>query len=322
MELLSLTSEARKPGSSVLSIGVFDGVHRGHQATLANARAAADARGAQVVVVTFDPHPLSVVRPEMAPKMLTTLAQRITLLEAQGVDAVFVLAFDEAMALRSAHSFVADLLVGHLGAVEILVGKDFRFGHDRQGDLGLLRSLGTELGFAVTGVELAGQDGQAISSTRIRSLLAEGDVEAATWLLGRPHESWAPVVHGDGRGGAELGFPTANLDVAPFQVLPGDGVYAGWYRDTERSALPAAISVGRRPTFLEGADPIVEAYILDFDGDLYGQNAGVSFLARLRGEERFENVEALLAQMARDADSARMACAASNPAAPKGLIPA
>mgnify|MGYP006269730341 CR=1 FL=1 len=316
-----MASAPRPPRSSVLSIGVFDGVHLGHRFTLAQARAAADARGADLVVVTFDPHPLAVLRPERAPKMLTTLEQRLALLEETGVDAVFVLTFDEAASLQSAPSFVEELLVAHLGAAEVLVGEDFRFGHDRAGDVELLRNLGAQLGFEVSGLALSAHEGDAISSTRIRALLAAGEVEGAAELLGRPHEAWAPVVHGDGRGGAELGYPTANLGLSPDQVLPGDGVYAGWYRDEALGPRPAAISVGRRPTFLEGAEPIIEAFVLDLDEDLYGRQAGVSFLARLRGEERFESVEDLIAQMGLDAKAAHELCAARSEEAPRGPIP-
>ena len=320
MEHLTPASAPEAASSTVISIGVFDGVHVGHQRTLAQARAAADARGTRLVVVTFDPHPLAVLRPDAAPKMLTTLEQRLELLAAHGVDACFVLPFDHEASMQSATSFVEDLLVGQLGCAEVLVGKDFRFGHDREGDVAFLEAAGNRCGFVVSAIELGKADGAPISSTRIRTLLADGDVESAAVLLGRVHESRADVIHGDGRGGAELGFPTANLGLAPAQVLPGDGIYAGWYRDHHRGPLPAAISVGRRPTFLVDAEPIIEAYVLDFAGDLYGEAAGVSFLKRLRGEVRFASLEALIAQMTQDAQQAGALCAQSSHVAPVGVI--
>ena len=320
MERLTPASAPEAASSTVLTIGVFDGVHRGHQRTLAQARAAADARGARLVVVTFDPHPLAVLRPEAAPKLLTTLDQRLELLAAEGVDACFILPFNREASLQSATSFVEDLLVDQLGGAEVLVGRDFRFGHNREGDVAFLEAAGDRLGFSVSGIELGEADGAPVSSTRIRSLLGEGEVEKAAELLGRVHESRAEVIHGDGRGGAELGFPTANLGLSSTQVLPGDGIYAGWYRDHHRGPLPAAISVGRRPTFLADAEPIIEAYVLDFEGDLYGEAAGVSFLARLRGEERFDTVQALISQMADDAAAARARCTQSGQSAPEGPI--
>jgi riboflavin kinase/FMN adenylyltransferase len=213
--------------------------------------------------------------------------------------------FDEARADESAEEFVQEVLVDQLGARLVVVGEDFHFGHGRKGNVELLRRLGTEHGFEVVGVGLTGDGADAVSSTRIRALIAAGDVAAAALLLGRPHEVRGPVVRGDGRGGPELGFPTANLAVDDDIALPADGIYAGYFTRADGSTHRSAISVGRRPTFYEpGSAPVlVEAYLLDFEGDLYGEAARVSFLERLRAEQRFESVEALIAQMKADVEA-------------------
>jgi riboflavin kinase/FMN adenylyltransferase len=193
-----------------------------------------------------------------------------------------------------------------VGARLVVVGEDFHFGHGRRGNVALLRQLGAELGFDVVGVGLEAQGGDAVSSTRIRHLLAEGDVAGAAALLGRPHELRGPVVHGDGRGAKDLGFPTANLAVPEEMALPGEGIYAGWYRRPGGDVFGAAISVGHRPTFYGRAErPLVEAHLLDFDGDLYGEPARVSFAERLRPERRFETIEALVTQMTADVADTR-----------------
>jgi riboflavin kinase/FMN adenylyltransferase len=316
MNVLNDRSAPRDPSSSVLTIGFFDGVHLGHQRTIGQAIDEARARDLALIVVTFDRHPAEVARPEHAPSLLTDLAQRLELLEALGVDAVYVLEFDEAAAAQLPQDFIAQVLVAQLGCAKVIVGENFRFGAKRSGDVELLRLEGERLGFDVEGVALGQEDGKPISSTRIRALLADGDVTGARQLLGRVHELRGPVVHGDGRGGIELGCPTANLELDARLALPSDGVYAGWYRDEVLGPIPAAISVGRRPTFLEAADPIVEAHVIGFEGDLYGREAKVSFLERLRGEERFESVEALVAQMQLDVAHAAEACAASPELAP------
>ena len=296
------------PGTAV-TIGAYDGVHLGHRALLADLSARAAAAGLSTVVVTFDRHPASVVRPESAPRQLTGLEQKLELLADAGIARTVVIPFDEARANESAEDFVREVLVDQLGARLVVVGEDFHFGHGRKGNVGLLRELGAEHGFEVVGVRLTGDDTEAVSSTRIRSLIAGGDVEGAARLLGRPHEVRGSVVRGDGRGGPELGFPTANLAVPPEIALPGIGIYAGWYTRPDGATHPAAISVGRRPTFYDSADappaPLVEAYVLDFDADLYGEEARVSFVERLRGEERFERVSDLVEQMHRDVDRAR-----------------
>ncbi len=289
------------PGTAV-TIGAYDGVHLGHRALLRDLSERAAAAGLATVVVTFDRHPAYVVRPESAPKQLTSLDQKLELLADCGIDRTLVVPFDETRAEESAEDFVKSVLVDELSARLVVVGQDFHFGHGRRGNIELLRRLGAEYGFEVLGVALTGDGAEPVSSTRIRSLLAQGDVEEAARLLGRPHEVRGPVVRGDGRGGPELGFPTANLQLPDDIALPADAVYAGHFRRADGTVHRAAISVGRRPTFYEpGTAPVlVEAYLLHFDGDLYGETARVSFARRLRGEQRFDSVDALVAQMRAD----------------------
>jgi riboflavin kinase/FMN adenylyltransferase len=285
-----------------VTIGAYDGVHLGHRALLRDLSERAAAAGLSTVVVTFDRHPASVVRPASAPKQLTDLDQKIELLSDCGIDRTLVVPFDRQRADESAEEFVQEILVDQLAARLVVVGEDFHFGHGRKGNVALLTELGREAGFEVVGVALTGDEGDAVSSTRIRSLVAEGDVVGAALLLGRPHEVRGPVVHGDGRGGPQLGFPTANLQIGEDIALPADGIYAGYFTRADGTAHQAAISVGRRPTFYEPgtASVLVEAYLLQFDGDLYGEAGRVSFVRRLRGEERFASVEALIEQMHAD----------------------
>jgi riboflavin kinase/FMN adenylyltransferase len=297
-----------------VTIGAFDGVHLGHQAVLRLVHDLADARRLSATVLTFDRHPAEVVRPASAPKLLTTLDQKLELLEATGtVDECLVLAFDEARSKEPAEDFVSEVLAGVLGARLVVVGADFHFGYKRHGDVALLQRMGAELGFEVLGLGLvaspesvdAPAGGIPYSSTRARELLARGDVAEAATILGRPHEVRGRVERGDRRG-RDLGFPTANVAVPERVCLPADGVYAGTYIGEDGVERLAAISLGRRPTFYaESGMLLLEAYLLDFDGDLYGQPARVRFLRRLRGQERFESVDDLVVQMARDVDAVR-----------------
>jgi riboflavin kinase/FMN adenylyltransferase len=292
-----------------VTIGAFDGVHLGHREVLRLVRDLARARDLESAVVTFDRHPAQVVRPESAPKLLTTLEQKLELLEGTGlVDVVCVLTFDEVRSTETAEEFVEEVLVERLGAQLVVVGADFHFGHRRGGNVALLERMGAERGFEVIGLGLVspeGDGGSPYSSTRIRALLAAGDVEGAAALLGRPHAVRGTVEEGDRRG-RELGFPTANLAVAPELCRPAHGIYAGTFSGVDGVARPAAISLGRRPTFYDDAAvPLLEAYVLDFSGDLYGQPAEVSFVERLRGEEKFDSVDALVAQMERDVEATR-----------------
>jgi len=300
-------------GGAVVTIGAYDGVHLGHVAVLRLVRDLAAARGLEAVCLTFDRHPAEVVRPGTAPKLLTTLEQKLELLDATGfVDTSCVLTFDEARSREPAEEFVRDVLVNGLGSCLVVVGADFHFGYRRHGNVKLLEQMGGELGFETLGLGLVPVDGDATgmaySSTRIRDLLGEGDVAGAARLLGkppRPHEVRGTVAPGDRRG-RELGFPTANVAVPDRICLPADGIYAGTFVDGSGAEHGCAISLGRRPTFYEHADvSLLEANVFDFDGDLYGQAVKVRFVDRIRGEERFDSVEALVEQMGRDVETAR-----------------
>lgn len=314
MDVLGEDGPPLTPGlRCAVTIGAYDGVHRGHQALLARTREAAARVGAASAVVTFDRHPAQTVRPSSAPRLLCDLEQRLDLLAASGLDIALVVRFDHAASQEPPGAFVRRVLGARLRACAVVVGADFHFGHDRAGDVGVLAAMGRELGFEVQGIEpvCAGPAGPAhvgqlpISSTRIRALVARGAVDEAAGLLGHPEELRGTVVRGDGRGGPVLGYPTANVAVEPELLLPADGVYAGWYLRPSGSAHMAAISVGRRPTFLDAAAPTLEAYLLDFDGQLYGERARVQLVARIRPEERFDTVEELMAAMGRDVSRAR-----------------
>jgi riboflavin kinase/FMN adenylyltransferase len=307
MEIIRDTASCpRPPEGTAVTIGVFDGVHLGHRHVIAEARRLAAELGAKSAVVTFDRHPAAVVRPDSAPALLTDLDQRLELLASTGVDFALVVHFDEERSRETAEDFVRRELVECLRAKAVVVGADFHFGHGRRGDVALLQTMGQEHGFEVDGLQLmasAAADARVVSSTAIRSALAAGDVDGANRMLGRPHEVRGTVQAGDRRG-RELGFPTANVGVPEEILLPADGIYAGWYLRPDGVALPAAISLGRRPTFYDDQKySLLEAHILDFDGDLYGETARVRFVARLRGEEKFGSLEALVAQI--EADVAR-----------------
>jgi riboflavin kinase/FMN adenylyltransferase len=297
---------APAPAGSVVTIGAYDGVHLGHQALIAEVRRLAADADLVSTVVTFDRHPASVVRPSSAPRLLTDLDQKLELLEATGVDRCLVITFDEARSQEPAEDFVREVLVDRLGARRVIVGEDFHFGHQRKGNVALLREMGSSLGFEVEGIELVQVPGigQA-SSTAIRHALVEGDLERATAMLGRPHEVRGVVAHGDERG-RELGFPTANVSVPGEILLPADGIYAGWTTRADGSRWPTAISLGRRPTFYaEAHASLLEAHLLDLDDDLYEEALKVQFVAFLRPELRFDSVEELVAQIGRDCDDAR-----------------
>jgi riboflavin kinase/FMN adenylyltransferase len=292
------------PGT-VLTIGAYDGLHLGHRALIADVRRMAAERECASAVVTFDRHPAMVVRPESAPKLLTDLDQKLELLESTGVDYTLVIHFDEVRAAESAEEFVTEVLVDCLHARAVVVGHDFHFGRGRRGNVPLLMEMGAQHGFDVLGIRLIEDHGQAVSSTEIRRRLAAGDVAGAASLLGRPHEVRGIVAQGDKRG-RELGFPTANVAVPAEVQLPADGIYAGWYLRPDGEVHAAAISLGRRPTFYEHADAsLLEAYLIDWDGDLYGEPARVRFVTRLRGEQKFESIDELTAQIARDVDDTK-----------------
>jgi riboflavin kinase/FMN adenylyltransferase len=298
------------PEGVVLTIGAYDGVHLGHRAVIELVRREARARGARSAVVTFDRHPASVVRPESAPKLLTDPEQKLELLAQTGVDITVLCPFDERRSTESPEDFVREVLVNALGARAVVVGQDFHFGHHRRGNVALLAEMGAQYGFEVTGIDLVGRtDGvhEPVSATAIRRSLAGGEVEVAGRLLGRPFEVRGSVEHGDQRGRL-LGFPTANVMVPDSICVPADGVYAGIYLRPSGSAHACAINLGRRPTFYEHADhSLLEAHLLDFEGDLYGERAHVQFVSFLRSERKFDGIDALRAQLADDIAAARAA---------------
>ena len=298
---------------SVVTIGVFDGLHRGHQRVIDQVIARARAHGALASVVTFDPHPAEVLDPERAPLLLATLDQRLEGLAALGVDRVRILDFDRHAAHESAEHFIERVLVGELGAMEVVVGQDFRFGQGREGDVELLSHEGEHWGFTVTPSVLFG-DGQRWSSTAVRRALAEGDVERAGVVLGRPFVLRGVVTHGDARG-TDLGFPTANVALAARQQLPLTGIYAGAARLPDGRWWAAAISVGTRPQFYEDGALLVEVHVAGYGGDLYDATLDVAFLRRLRGEQVFDDVAALVTQIERDVVASVEVFANFSPAA-------
>jgi riboflavin kinase / FMN adenylyltransferase len=286
-------------GPSVVTVGMFDGVHRGHRALLDRVAAEAAARGLPAGAVTFDRHPLEVLRPDARPPLLTTLDRKVALLGAAGMDFVLVLPFTEELSQVTAEAFAGEVLLDGVGARAIVVGENFRFGHKAAGDPALLAELGRRRGVDVVAVPLHADGGEAVSSTRIRAELASGDVRAAAAALGRAYAVEGIVVPGDGRGGRQLGVPTANLDVPGDLALPANGVYAGHLTEEPGSPRPAAISVGVNPQF-HTTGLRVEAHVLDFDGDLLGAHVSVSFAHRLRDEAAFPSVDALVAQIHQD----------------------
>ncbi|HEY3503658.1 MAG TPA: bifunctional riboflavin kinase/FAD synthetase [Actinocatenispora sp.] len=291
-------------GRSVVTIGVFDGVHRGHQAIIEHTVELARKFGVASVVISFDPHPAEVVRPGSHPAVLTSPERKAELVERLGVDVFCLLPFTAEFSKLAPETFVHDVLVEHLHAAAVVVGENFRFGHKAAGDVALLGELGRKFGFTVEGAPLIADNDTVFSSTYIRSCIDAGDVAAAAVALGRPHRLGGVVVRGDRRGRL-LGFPTANVLPPPKAAIPADGVYAGWLlRDAAADRLPAAISIGTNPQF-SGKDRRVEAYVLDFDGDLYGERVQLDVIARLRPMRRFEAVEMLVAQIEADVRQTR-----------------
>ncbi len=303
-------------GRSVVTIGVFDGVHRGHQQIIGHTVERARQLGIASVVVTFDPHPSEVVRPGSHPAILTESGRKAELVEELGVDVLCVIPFTLEFSHLSAETFVHDVLVEHLHASAVVVGENFRFGHRAAGDVALLERLGRTFGFIVEGAPLIssahGSDlnNPVVSSTYIRSCVDAGDVEAAARALGRPHRLEGIVVRGDRRGRG-LGFPTANVASSPHAAVPADGVYAAWLArrgPDRREALRAAVSIGTNPTF-SGRERRVEAYVLDFDGDLYGERLALDFVSRLREMRKYDGIDPLLVQIEQDVADTRAALA-------------
>jgi riboflavin kinase/FMN adenylyltransferase len=290
VKLTRLPDVERSEGRSV-AVGTFDGVHLGHRAVIAGSD----------TVLTFEPHPASVVAPQHTPKLLTTPARKAELIASLGVQELVVIPFDAEFAKRSAAEFIDGVLVGALGAERVAIGENFRDGHKGQGDPQMVQA---DERFATTIHPLLEIDGEIVSSSHIRGLVLAGEQADANRLLGAPFQLCGEVAHGDERG-RELGFPTANLVPDDKFACPGHGVYACIASTPEIAAQPAAVSIGVRPTFQTGRGELIEAYLLDFEGDLYGQVLCLEFLARLRGERRFESPEALVEQMHRDVEQTR-----------------
>ena len=309
MKILHDRRDALPETVSVAStIGVFDGVHIGHQEIFRQVRAVAERLEVASAVVTFDGHPAHVVRPESAPRLLTTLDQKLDLIEAPGIDYTYVIHFDEERAATHPEVFVEQVFIEALHARAIVVGEDFHFGRGRSGNVDRLREIGEQWDFEVHALELIRHRDDArepVSSTKIRRALAGGDVARAAEMLGRPYEVRGIVEHGDQRGSG-IGFPTANLPVPKVMAWPADAVYAGWCRRANGDVHPCAVNIGRRPTFYEHTEQsLLEAHLIDFDGDLYGEQVDVSFVEFLRSERKFEGMEQLVDQLKIDIDDTR-----------------
>lgn len=290
MNILVTSLPDAEPRPRQVAIGTFDGVHKGHQAVIEGAD----------TVLTFDPHPLEVLHPAARPKLIMPFGVKRDVIEGLGVRELVVIPFDRAFAERSAEEFIEDVLIAKLGAERVSVGENFRFGAKAKGDPAML--AGREE-FETRVVPLVEVDGETVSSTRVRALVAAGEMEGARHCLGAPFMVEGEVVSGDQRG-RELGFPTANIVPDDSLAIPGHGVYAAF-----ANGLPAAVNVGVRPTFESGRGVLIEAYLIDYDGDLYGSELRVAFVERLRGEKRFAGVEELIAQMRIDVEDARRVCA-------------
>lgn len=290
---------------SVVTIGVFDGVHRGHQALIGRACRQAEEAGLRSVAVTFDRHPMEVVRPGPQPKYLQTLDDKIAALLDEGIDLVHVLTFDHEFSQRTADEFIQQTLAGPVRARRVIVGSNFRFGHGAEGDVALLTERGDELGFEVEAVTLLEVEGVAVSSSEIRECIARGEVEWAVEGLGRPHVLQGAVVKGEARG-QSIGFPTANVEVDDRMQMPANGVYAGHavVRGGDGTHHPMVMNIGNRPTF-GGGHVTVEAHLLDVDMDLYGEHLGLRIEHRLRDEQKFSGIDELKAQIAADVARAR-----------------
>lgn len=294
----------------IVTIGAYDGVHLGHRTVIGQVRARAAELGVASAVVTFDRHPASVVRPESAPKLLTDPEQKLELLASTGVDATVVVPFDVAQSTEAPADFVGRVLIEALEVRGIIVGEDFHFGYKRGGNVQLLRELASQHDYEVMPVRLVSRaDGvdEPVSSTAIRRALAGGDVQRAAEMLGRDHEVRGAVIAGDQRG-RTIGFPTANVQIDASICLPADGVYAATVTLADGSRHAAAVNLGRRPTFHERAEhSLLEAHLLDYSGDLYGQRVRVAFRAFLRGERKFSGIEELKSQLVVDIDHVRTA---------------
>jgi riboflavin kinase/FMN adenylyltransferase len=311
MEVLRDVADRQPGDGSVVTIGAYDGVHRGHQAVIAAVRRRAEAAGLASAVVTFDRHPASVVRPESAPRLLTDLDHKLELLAATGIDRCLVLTFDERRSREPAPDFVREVLATALAAKVVIVGEDFHFGHQRKGNVALLTEMGADLGFEVEGLALVDRSGHPaasddhVSSTVIRHALVAGDLARATAMLGRPHEVRGTVAHGD-EPGRHRQVPTANVSVPGDILLPADGVYAARLQRADGEVHPAVVFLGRRPPlYAESHVNLLEAHVLDVDEDLYGEHVRVRFIERLHDVEHTSSPTDEAAAHQRDCDAAR-----------------
>lgn len=303
-------------GRCVVTVGVFDGVHRGHRQLIARAVERAHERGLPAVVVTFDPHPAELIRPGTHPARLSTLDRRAELVAEAGADVFCVIPFTEALSRMAPAGFAHEVLVDRLHAAVVVVGSNFTFGHRAEGGVGTLAELGRRFGFACEALDLVSDHDVTFSSTYIRSCIDAGAVRDAAHALGRWHRVDGVIVHGHKRG-RDLGYPTANVASPPHTAIPADGVYAGWFRIGDRR-LMGAVSVGTNPTF-SGRVRTVEVYVLDVDENFYGHEVGVEFVERLRGQEHYDGIEALVAQMGRDVATCReILTAAGDATGPDG----
>jgi riboflavin kinase/FMN adenylyltransferase len=307
MDVITSLPEPHEHGPSAVAIGVFDGVHVGHEYVLGRVRAVAEEQGLKPTVLTFQTHPALTVRPENAPQLLTSVDQKVERFEQCGIENAFVLPFDEEFAETTSTQFIEDLLIDRIGAKAVIVGADFHFGADRSGNVDSLIEAGEALGFTVEVLELEGLESgrEPVSSTAIRRALAGGRVADAAAMLGRPYQIDGVVIEGDRRG-RTIGFPTANIPVSMDRAWPADAVYAGYFTRASGERHECAINIGRRPTFYEHAEhSILEAHLLDFDGDLYGERARVEFIKFLRSEQRFDGIDALAEQLKLDIEKTR-----------------
>ena len=303
--LVGLDALVPPADGTALTIGTFDGVHLGHRALIAAAAVAGERLEAETAVLTWDRHPAATLRPDKAPPLLTSTGRKTELLGEAGIDLLAMLPFDKEFSQVTAEAFVTDVLARGLGARAVFVGHDWRFGRDRAGDVALLTEMGKDLGFEVHGAPLSEVGGEPVSSSRTRRAVAAGDMEEVRTLLGRPFDIDGLVVEGRARG-RDLGYPTANLQIEEGLARPPGGVYAGVavIGDTRR---PAAINIGTSPTFASDGAPEtrIEAFVLDFDGDIYGSTVRLEFWKRLRDEVAFASVDELVVQMGKDVEETR-----------------
>jgi len=307
----ALPADIPRDRGTVVTVGTFDGMHQGHWEVLQEIRRRARATGRRCVLLTFDPHPLRIVRPDQAPPLLTTAVEKKEILAASGLDYAVFLAFTLELASFEPRRFVTEVLRDRLGVEELVIGHDHGFGRGRSGDAETLGRIGEEIGFAVDVVPPVVVDGEPVSSSAIRAALAAGEAQSAARALGRPYSLRGLVVRGEGRG-RQLGFPTANLAVASQEkLIPAAGIYA--VRGTTRAgSFPGALHLGPRPTF-PGSPPSIELYLIDFEGDLYGEEIRVDFVERLRDVLPFGGVDELIVQMGRDVDAARRVLGVASP---------